>query len=56
RVEQEPTFITGQPPSLISPPSGCRFASRCPSAFERCSEAPPTFQEDGRQVRCWLYA
>ncbi|MCJ7549978.1 MAG: ABC transporter ATP-binding protein [Anaerolineae bacterium] len=56
KVEQEPTFITGQPPSLINPPSGCRFAPRCPSAFQRCSEAPPTFQLDGQQVRCWLYA
>jgi len=56
KVEQEPTFITGQPPSLISPPSGCRFAPRCPSAMQRCSDAPPTFQKDGRQVRCWLYA
>ncbi|MGC9520429.1 MAG: ABC transporter ATP-binding protein [Anaerolineae bacterium] len=56
KVEQEPTFITGHPPSLIDPPSGCRFAPRCPSAFDRCSEDPPVFQVDGRQVRCWLYA
>ncbi len=55
KVEQEPTFITGQPPSLINPPSGCRFADRCPSAFERCSEEPPLFLVDGQQVRCWLY-
>jgi peptide/nickel transport system ATP-binding protein len=56
KVEKEPTFITGQPPSLIDPPSGCRFAPRCPSAFQRCSEAPPVLEENGRQVRCWLYA
>lgn len=56
KVEQEPTFITGQPPTLIGPPSGCRFAARCPSAHKRCSEPPPTFRVDGRQVRCWLYA
>ena len=55
KVEQEPTFITVQPPSLINPPSGCRFADRCPSAFERCSEEPPLFLVDGQQVRCWLY-
>jgi oligopeptide/dipeptide ABC transporter ATP-binding protein len=55
KVEQEPTFITGQPPSLINPPSGCRFADRCPSAFERCSEEPPVFLVDGQQVKCWLY-
>jgi len=56
KVEQEPTFITGQPPSLINPPSGCRFAPRCPSVFQKCSEHPPTFEVDGRQVRCWLHA
>ncbi|MGD8738403.1 MAG: ABC transporter ATP-binding protein, partial [Anaerolineae bacterium] len=36
RGEQEPDFITGQPPSLLDPPGGCRFADRCPSRFERC--------------------
>ena len=48
-------FIPGQPPSLIDPPSGCRFAERCPARFEKCSEEPPLFQAGDRQVRCWLY-
>lgn len=56
KVDQEPTFITGHPPSLLGPPTGCRFADRCPSAFERCSEEPPMFLVDGQQVKCWLYA
>jgi oligopeptide/dipeptide ABC transporter ATP-binding protein len=55
KVEQEPTFITGQPPSLLGPPTGCRFAERCPSVFDRCSEDPPMFDVNGQQVRCWLY-
>ncbi len=55
RSKVEPDFITGRPPSLISPPSGCRFADRCPSAFRRCSQEPPLVQQDGRQVKCWLY-
>ena len=29
--------IAGQPPSLLDPPPGCRFAPRCPHAFEKCS-------------------
>ena len=41
RGDAEPDFITGQPPSLIKPPTGCRFAARCPRRFERCSEEPP---------------
>lgn len=56
RSDQEPEFITGQPPSLISPPSGCRFAERCPLRFAKCDEAPPVFEVDGRSVRCWKYA
>ena len=56
RSTVEPEFITGQPPSLINPPTGCRFAARCPSRFEKCAEEPPVFNVDGRQVRCWLFA
>lgn len=56
RGYSEPEFITGQPPSLLSPPTGCRFAARCPARFEKCSEEPPVvIQPDGRQVKCWLY-
>jgi oligopeptide/dipeptide ABC transporter ATP-binding protein len=42
--------IGGQPPSLASPPPGCRFAPRCPHVFDKCSEPPPL--TDGN--RCWL--
>ena len=52
----EPEFITGQPPSLLDPPTGCRFKDRCPRRFEKCDEPPPVFTEEGdRLVRCWLY-
>jgi peptide/nickel transport system ATP-binding protein len=52
---QEPEFITGQPPSLIDLPKGCRFADRCPARFGKCDEEPPTVEKDGRKVKCWLY-
>lgn len=55
RQVEEPEFITGQPPSLLALPSGCRFADRCPSRYEPCSEAPPIIQEEGRWTQCWLY-
>ncbi len=55
RSESDPIFITGQPPSLINLPTGCRFAERCPKRFEKCSQDPPVAQVDGRKVRCWLY-
>jgi oligopeptide/dipeptide ABC transporter ATP-binding protein len=51
----EPDFITGQPPSLINLPKGCRFAARCPSRFEKCTEDPPEVEVEGRKVKCWLY-
>jgi oligopeptide/dipeptide ABC transporter ATP-binding protein len=55
RAEVEPEFITGQPPSLINPPKGCRFAARCAHRFDLCSQEPPTLNKDGRLVKCWLY-
>lgn len=55
RGDQEPDFIVGQPPSLISPPKGCRFAARCPKRFDRCSEEPPTVKVGENLVKCWLY-
>mgnify|MGYP001274096753 FL=1 len=55
RARQEPDFITGQPPSLLNPPTGCRFAARCPSRYEPCDEEPPTVNIEGRTVKCWLH-
>jgi len=55
RARKEPDFITGQPPSLLNPPTGCRFADRCPSRFEPCDEEPPTVNIEGRTVKCWLH-
>ena len=48
--------IPGQPPSLLSPPSGCRFAPRCPHEFDKCHELPPLVARVGGNHldRCWL--
>lgn len=56
RMDVEPEYITGQPPSLLNPPTGCRFADRCYARFEKCDEEPPTFQVGDRKVKCWLHA
>ena len=48
----------GEPPSLIDPPSGCRFHPRCPRAIEDlCNvKEPPEFEpESGHLTSCWLY-
>ena len=57
REDKELVFIPGQPPSLVDPPSGCRFAARCDKRFAKCSESPETVElENDQQVRCWLYS
>jgi peptide/nickel transport system ATP-binding protein len=47
----------GEPPSLINPPTGCRFHPRCPQVMlGLCDvETPPDFEpEPGHNVKCWL--
>jgi len=58
REDKKIKFIPGEPPSLLSPPPGCRFHPRCPYAMDICRrEEPPILYMDGHSyVRCWLYA
>jgi oligopeptide/dipeptide ABC transporter ATP-binding protein len=55
KADIEPEFITGQPPSLLNPPTGCRFAERCSERFSKCDQEPPMVQVDTREVKCWLH-
>lgn len=47
----------GEPPSLVNPPSGCRFHPRCPKRIDNLCEVeePQELQADGHLVACWLY-
>jgi oligopeptide transport system ATP-binding protein len=49
--------ISGEVPSALSPPSGCRFHTRCPRAMPRCVEQVPLRKEiaPGHSVACHLY-
>src|SRR5260370_1639178 len=48
----------GAPPSLLAPPSGCRFHPRCPYPREICKrQVPPSFAiSPGHVPACWLHA
>ena len=45
--------IPGHIPTLLAPPSGCRFHPRCPLAVERCAQEKPALRDvAGRRVAC----
>ena len=55
--ERRLTGIAGRPPSLLRPPTGCRFRARCPLATEECAEEPPFVEiAPGRYAACWKAA
>jgi oligopeptide/dipeptide ABC transporter ATP-binding protein len=49
-------ILKGDVPSPINPPSGCRFHTRCPYAFDRCRSEEPAMREvrPRHQVACHL--
>ena len=46
--------LVGEVPSPIDPPSGCKFHTRCPRAFDRCGVEAPRLAGGGHQCACWL--
>lgn len=56
-VKKERILLSGEPPSPVTPPSGCRFRTRCPHAMEICSQQNPEWQEvrEKHWVACHLY-
>jgi oligopeptide/dipeptide ABC transporter ATP-binding protein len=54
--ETKQIILSGEMPSPLNPPSGCRFHTRCTEASDICSQIPPTVTVIGdQQVRCHLY-
>jgi oligopeptide/dipeptide ABC transporter ATP-binding protein len=57
KESREEIVITGEVPSALNPPSGCRFHTRCPHATTHCMETAPKLKEVAPQhdVACHLY-
>ncbi len=48
-------ILKGEIPSPLNPPKGCPFITRCPKAYEPCTEKPGLTVVGDRLVRCHLY-
>jgi len=55
QMEHRLTNIKGQPPNLLSAPTSCPFAPRCPYVFQRCLEENPAILpvSESHDVACW---
>ena len=56
RMKKERIILSGDVPSPIHPPSGCRFHTRCPERKKECEQIEPELRDlgDGHRVACHL--
>ena len=54
---KEKVILSGDVPNPVDLPKGCRFASRCPYATDRCHEEEPELAnaDSGHLTACYLY-
>ena len=57
-VKMNRVILTGDIPSPVNPPKGCKFHTRCDKCMEICKSIPPQYREveEGHFCACHLYA
>ncbi len=55
-IKRQRVLLQGDVPSPLNPPTGCRFHTRCPLAFDKCAQEEPPFKDYGHEhfAACWL--
>ncbi|MCA9990977.1 MAG: dipeptide ABC transporter ATP-binding protein [Ardenticatenaceae bacterium] len=55
-LKRQRVILEGDVPSPLRPPSGCRFHTRCPLAYDKCSQEEPPLKDYAKDhyVACWL--
>jgi peptide/nickel transport system ATP-binding protein/oligopeptide transport system ATP-binding protein len=55
KIRRDRIILTGDVPSPLNPPKGCRFHPRCPVAMDVCKQKEPEFKEarPGHWAACW---
>lgn len=55
-IKRQRIILEGDVPSPLNPPTGCRFHTRCPLAFDKCSQEEPPLKDYGsaHYAACWL--